>query len=65
MRSLTPALPLPPEGRARFEAVGRHLPQLGAQGGISQIHQKALLRALIDKVVLQRLARDRVRARTG
>jgi len=33
------------------------------QGRVSQQHKKALLRALIDKVMVQRLARDRVQAR--
>ena len=52
-----------PELRARFAAVGQHLPQLWTQGVIGPAHKKALLRALIDKVVLQRMARDRVQAR--
>jgi hypothetical protein len=46
-----------------FQAIGPHLPTLWQQGCISQRHKKALLRALIDKVVIQRLARDRVQAR--
>ncbi len=62
-RPSTPALPLSPEVRARFEAVGQHLPQLWHQGVIDQAHKKALLRALIDKVVIHRVARDRVQAR--
>jgi len=33
------------------------------QGRVSQRHKKALLRALIDKVVVHRLARDRVQVR--
>jgi DNA invertase Pin-like site-specific DNA recombinase len=56
-------LPLPPALRGRFERVGQHLPALWEQGVIGQMHKKALLRTLIDKVVLQRLARDRVQAR--
>jgi DNA invertase Pin-like site-specific DNA recombinase len=56
-------LPLPPEVRARFEAVGQHLPQLWEDGSIGQAHKKALLRALIDKVVVQRVGRDRVQSR--
>jgi len=62
-RPPSPALPLPPEVRARFEAVGRHLPQLWGQGVIGQTHKKALLRALIDKVVIRRVTRDRVQTR--
>jgi len=62
-RPPSPALPLPPEVRARFEAVGQHLPQLWGQGVIGQTHKKALLRALIDKVVIRRVTRDRVQTR--
>ena len=62
-RPPTPALPLSAEVRARLEAVGRHLPQLWREGVIGQAHKKALLRALIDKVVIRRMARDRVQAR--
>ena len=46
-----------------FQAIGPHLPTLWQQGRICQRHKKALLRALIDKVGIQRLARDRVQAR--
>ena len=46
-----------------FQAIEPHLPTLWQQGRISQRHKKALLRALIDKVVIQQLARDRVQAR--
>jgi DNA invertase Pin-like site-specific DNA recombinase len=51
---------LPPELQAQFRAVGQYLPQLWGQGLIDQRHKKALLRSLIDKVVLQRSAPDRV-----
>src|SRR5262249_25745566 len=51
---------LPPELEAQFRAVGQYLPQLWNQGLIDQRHKKALLRRLIDKVVLQRSAADRV-----
>lgn len=56
-------LTLPVELQAQFRAVGQHLPQLWAQGAIEQAHKKALLRSLIDKVVVQRMARDCVQAR--
>jgi DNA invertase Pin-like site-specific DNA recombinase len=56
-------LALPPDLRARFQALGQHLPQLWQQGVIDQAHKKALLRCLIDKVVLHRVARDCVQAR--
>jgi len=62
-RPPTPALPLSPEMRARFEAVGQHLLPLWHQGVIDQAHKKALPRALIDKAVIHRVARDRVQAR--
>jgi hypothetical protein len=39
------------------------LPELWQQAVLSQPQKKALLRCLIDKVVLQRTARDRVRTR--
>ena len=54
---------LPPELQAQFRAVGQQLPQIWNQGLIDQPHKKALLRSLIDKVVLQRSAPDRVQAR--
>jgi hypothetical protein len=62
-RPPAPTFPLPPEVRTRFEAVGQHLPQLWRQGDIGQAHKKALLRALIDKVVVRRVGRDRVQTR--
>ncbi len=62
-RPRTSAVPLPPAVRARLEQVGEHLPVLWDQGVIGPAHKKALLRTLIDQVVLQRLARDRVQAR--
>lgn len=54
---------LPSELQAQFRAVGQYLPQLWNQGLIDQRHKKALLRSLIDKVVLQRSAADRVQVR--
>ncbi len=56
-------LPLPPDLVARFQAVGQHLPQLWQDGIIGPAHKKALLRALIDTVVVQRVARDQAQAR--
>jgi DNA invertase Pin-like site-specific DNA recombinase len=46
-----------------FRSIGQHLPNIWQQGRVSQRHKKALLRALIEKVVVHRLARDRVQAR--
>jgi DNA invertase Pin-like site-specific DNA recombinase len=56
-------LALSPELQTAFQAIGRHLPTLWRQGRIGQPHKKALLRALIDKVVVHRLARDQMQAR--
>jgi hypothetical protein len=56
-------VPLPDELREAFTDIGRHLPHLWRQGRLTQPQKKALLRCLIDKVVLQRVARDRVQAR--
>jgi DNA invertase Pin-like site-specific DNA recombinase len=58
-----PLVPLPPELQACFQAVSQHLPQLWEEGIIDQAHKKALLRCLIDTVVVQRVQRDRVQAR--
>ncbi len=61
--SPAPLLALSPELATAFRAIGQHLPALWQQGRVAQRHKKALLRALIDKVVVHRLARDRVQAR--
>jgi hypothetical protein len=61
--SSAPQLSLSPELATAFRAIGQHLPALWQQGRVAQRHKKALLRALIDKVVVHRLARDRVQAR--
>ena len=58
-----PVLMLPPELQKQFRAIGQHLPQLWQQGLIGQAHKKALLRSLIDKVVVHRAAWDCVQAR--
>ncbi len=49
---------LDPQLRAQALAVGQRLPELWADPGVSREHRKALLRCLIDKVVLCRKARD-------
>ncbi len=56
-------LALSSELQTAFRAIGQHLPALWQQGLISQRHKKALLRALIDKVVVHRFARDQMQAR--
>ena len=50
--------PLDPVLRAQALALGERLPALWADPGVSREHRKALLRCLIDKVVLRRVARD-------
>jgi DNA invertase Pin-like site-specific DNA recombinase len=56
-------LALSSELQTAFRAIGRHLPALWQQGLVSQRHKKALLRTLIDKVVVHRFARDQMQAR--
>ena len=58
-----PLQALSPELRTAFQAIGKHLPGLWRQGRIGQRHKKALLRALIDKVVVHRVRRDQMQAR--
>src|SRR4051812_20608659 len=58
-----PAPTIPPELRRALEQVGRDLPQLWDLGRLTQAQKKALLRCLIDKVVIRRLAPDSVEAR--
>ena len=54
-------LPLPDELKAAFTNIGEHLPQLWKQ--FSREQQKALLRCLIDKIVVHRLKRDTLQLR--
>jgi len=51
------------ELRAALLDVGRELPTFWASGQLTRAQQKALLRCLIDKVVLHRPVHDRVRIR--
>jgi hypothetical protein len=55
--------PLDPATRKALENVGKNLPELWANGRLSQSKKKALLRSLIDKVVIRRVRRDTVHAR--
>jgi predicted DNA-binding transcriptional regulator AlpA len=61
----TPVVPLtlPAELRAAFTAIGQKLPQLWHTQVLSQQQKKALLRCLIDTVVLHRATRDHVHTR--
>src|SRR3954467_1310985 len=52
-----------PDLQAAFAAVGRRLPDLWDQPALTTARKKALLRCLIDKVVIHRAARDTVAMR--
>jgi DNA invertase Pin-like site-specific DNA recombinase len=54
---------LDPQRRAALVAIGQRLPTLWADPRVGRAQRKALLRCLIDKVVLRRVARDRVAVR--
>jgi DNA invertase Pin-like site-specific DNA recombinase len=54
---------LSPELRAAFLSLGRRLPDLWADQRLTRARKTALLRCLIDKVVLHRLAPDRIAVR--
>jgi DNA invertase Pin-like site-specific DNA recombinase len=54
---------LSPQLQAAFRAIGAHLPALWQAGRISTRQQKALLRCLIEKVVVQRTRPDTIVAR--
>jgi DNA invertase Pin-like site-specific DNA recombinase len=56
-------LSLSPELQTAFRAIGQHLPTLWQQGLITQQHKKALLRCLIDLVVVHRPSPEWVQAR--
>jgi hypothetical protein len=61
--SPSPLLALPPELQAAFRAIGQHLPLLWRQGMIKPQQQKALLRCLIDLVVVRRPSLECVEVR--
>lgn len=59
-------VPLPAlsaEVQAAFTNIGQNLPQLWEHACLAQVQKKALLRCLIDKVVIQKEGRDQVRVR--
>jgi DNA invertase Pin-like site-specific DNA recombinase len=60
-RTAVPALS--EELRTAFQAVGQHLPSVWAQGHLAPTQKKALLRCLIETVVIHRLHRDTVHTR--
>jgi hypothetical protein len=51
------------ELRPAFQAVGQHLPSVWAQGCLAPTQKKALLRCLIETVVIHRRHRDTVHTR--
>jgi DNA invertase Pin-like site-specific DNA recombinase len=64
LASTPPAIaPLDDATRQALLAAGTSLPQWWNEGRFTREQQKALLRSLIDKIVLHRLAADRIRCR--
>jgi hypothetical protein len=61
--STPPTDTLPPALQAAFRTLGQALPALWPTDVLSQTQRKALLRCLIDKVVLQRARRDQIHTR--
>ena len=58
-----PSIPLSEELQTAFKDIGQHLPAIWRQGLLSRPQKKALLRCLIDKVVLHRPTPEWVQAR--
>lgn len=54
---------LPPELREAFTAIGQQLPRIWQQDVLTREQRKALLRCLIDKVVIHRAVPERVQTR--
>jgi len=52
-----------PRLHAKVVALGQQLPELWAEPSVSREHRKALLRCLIEKVVMRRAARDKADVR--
>lgn len=62
-RPVAPVLALSADLEQAFRAIGQHLPDLWKQGVIKPEQKKALLRCLIDKVVIHRATRECVQTR--
>jgi DNA invertase Pin-like site-specific DNA recombinase len=58
-----PSLSLPTELKEAFMSIGQRLPQIWRQEVLARENKKALLRCLIDKVVIHRQVQDRVQTR--
>ena len=56
-------LPLAPAWQTALLDIGRRLPDIWATEGLSQPQRKALLRCVIDKVVIHRVRREAVQTR--
>jgi hypothetical protein len=54
------AVPFPQKLKESFEAIGQKLPDIWNTSVLSNVRKKALLRCLIDKVVIHRNVRDQV-----
>ena len=63
MEQPVPLPALSAEMQAAFTNIGQNLPHLWDQNVLTQMQRKALLRCLIDKVVIQKEGRDHVRVR--
>jgi DNA invertase Pin-like site-specific DNA recombinase len=59
----TEAIVLPPELREAFTAIGQRLPDLWQHDALTREQKKALLRCLIDKVVIDRAVPDCIQTR--
>jgi DNA invertase Pin-like site-specific DNA recombinase len=55
--------PLVPALQEKITRIGRHLAEIWADPAVSREHRKALLRCLVEKVVMRRAARDRAAVR--
>lgn len=64
-RERAPVIPLriTAELKEAFTKIGQKLPEIWDTGTLSQEHKKALLRCLIDKVIIHRARRDLVHTR--
>jgi hypothetical protein len=64
-RKLAPAIPLKitAELKEAFTQLGRKLPDIWDTGTLSREHKKALIRCLIDKVIIHRMHRDLIHTR--
>jgi DNA invertase Pin-like site-specific DNA recombinase len=58
-----PCLAIPADLLDQLKDIGSHLPELWAQSLLTTSQKKALLRTLVDKVVLRRVATDKVHMR--